>query len=124
MLTAPEDKPGFVVYYSIYDEVIKKLDDHQIANLFRAMLSTGGVCEMPTLDPLTDMAFGPILRGMKENDERWLKTKYARAENGRKGGLQRAKNERKRKEAEAKASTLENVQHLRAPLKQIKQIKL
>ena len=110
VLTAPEDKPGFVVYYSIYEEVIKKLDDHQIANLFRAMLSTGGVCEMPTLDPLTDMAFGPILRGMKENDERWLKTKYARAENGRKGGLQRAKNERKRKEAEAKASTLENVQ--------------
>ena len=110
VLTAPEDKPGFVVYYSIYEEVIKKLDDHQIANLFRAMLSTGGVCEMPTLDPLTDMAFGPILRGMKENDERWLKTKYARAENGRKGGLQRAKNERKRKEAEAKASTLEKAQ--------------
>ena len=76
-LTAPEDKAGFVVYYSIYDEVIKKLDDHQIANLFRAMLSTGGVCEMPALDPLTDMAFGPILRVMKENDERWLKTKKA-----------------------------------------------
>lgn len=103
VLTAPEDKPGFVVYYSIYDEVIKKLDDHQIANLFRAMLSTGGVCEMPTLDPLTDMAFGPILRVMKENDERWLQTKKARSEAGKKGGRPRKKPENEPVEEKANA---------------------
>lgn len=105
-LTAPEDKPGFVVYYSIYDEVIKKLDDHQIANLFRAMLSTGGVCEMPTLDPLTDMAFGPILRVMKENDERWLQTKKARSEAGKKGGRPRKKPENEPVEEKAKKAVI------------------
>ena len=110
VLTAPEDKPGFVVYYSIYDEVIKKLDDHQIANLFRAMLSTGGVCEMPELNRTTMAVFRPIRRAIRENDRKWQEMKKVRAENGRKGGLQRTKNERKRTEVKAPLSTLKQTQ--------------
>ena len=85
------DKKSFLLYYSMAD-VIELLDDHQIANLFRAILSTGGVMEMPELDALTNMAFVPIKRELEENYEKWLETKKSKAEAGRKGGLKKAEN--------------------------------
>lgn len=78
-------KRSFILYYSIND-IVDKLDDHQVADLFRAILATGGVREMPTLDPLTDMAFTPIKRELEENAARWEDKKAKRAEAGRKGG--------------------------------------
>lgn len=94
-----KDKRSFVLYYSLYEEVIKKLNDHQIADLVRAIFSTGGVCEKPELDMLTDMAFGPIERELRMNNEKWLATCKARAEAGRKGGYKKAENARKAKAA-------------------------
>ena len=86
-----KDKKSFLLYYSLAD-VVELLDDHQIANLFRAILSTGGVMEMPDLDALTNMAFVPIKRELEENYEKWLESKKNKAEAGRKGGLKKAEN--------------------------------
>lgn len=59
------ERKRFILSYSVND-VVDKLDDHQLANLFRAILATGGVREMPELDPLTEMAFIPIERELEE----------------------------------------------------------
>lgn len=83
------EKKSFILYYSIND-IIDKLDDHQIADLFRAILATGGVREMPELDPLTDLAFTPIKRELMENAEKWQKTRAKRAEAGSRGGKKKA----------------------------------
>ena len=80
-----DEKKSFVLYYSMIEQV-KRLNDHQIADLFRAILSTGGVCAMPELDALTDMAFVPIRRELEENARKWEETRKVRAEAGRKGG--------------------------------------
>lgn len=80
-----DTKRSFILYYSIND-IVDKLDDHQVADLFRAILATGGVREMPALDALTDMAFTPIKRELEENAARWEDKKAKRAEAGRKGG--------------------------------------
>lgn len=91
-----EGKKSFVLYYSMIRQV-DLLDDHQAANLLRAILSTGGVCEKPELDPLTEMAFIPIERELEENASSW-KAKVDKAEAGRAGGKAKAENERLRKE--------------------------
>lgn len=91
-----EGKKSFVLYYSMIRQV-DLLDDHQAANLLRAILSTGGVCEKPELDPLTEMAFIPIERELEENASSW-KAKADKAEAGRAGGKAKAENERLRKE--------------------------
>ena len=109
-LTAPEDKRSFLLFYEIAEDV-QMLEREEIGDLFLAILSIGGVCEMPELNRTTMAVFRPIRRAIKENDRKWQEMKKMRAENGRKGGLQRAKNERKRTEG-------------KAPLSKPKQIKL
>lgn len=86
------------------------LEREEIGDLFLAILSIGGVCEMPELNRTTMAVFRPIRRAIKENDRKWQEMKKMRAENGRKGGLQRAKNERKRTEGKAPLSTLKQTQ--------------
>lgn len=86
------------------------LEREEIGDLFLAILSTGGVCEMPELNRTTMAVFRPIRRAIRENDRKWQEMKKVRAENGRKGGLQRAKNERKRTEVKAPLSTLKQTQ--------------
>lgn len=109
VLTAPEDKRSFLLFYEIAEDV-QMLEREEIGDLFLAILSIGGVCEMPELNRTTMAVFRPIRRAIKENDRKWQEMKKMRAENGRKGGLQRAKNERKRTEGKAPLSTLKQTQ--------------
>ena len=109
VLTAPEDKRSFLLFYEIAEDV-QMLEREEIGDLFLAILSTGGVCEMPELNRTTMAVFRPIRRAIRENDRKWQEMKKVRAENGRKGGLQRAKNERKRTEVKAPLSTLKQTQ--------------
>ena len=109
VLTAPEDKRSFLLFYEIAEDV-QMLEREEIGDLFLAILSTGGVCEMPELNRTTMAVFRPIRRAIRENDRKWQEMKKVRAENGHKGGLQRAKNERKRTEVKAPLSTLKQTQ--------------
>lgn len=102
-----EGKKSFVLYYSMIRQV-DLLDDHQAANLLRAILSTGGVCERPELDPLTEMAFIPIERELEENASSW-KAKADKAEAGRAGGKAKAENDRLRKEVAELKEQLANL---------------
>lgn len=83
--TKPEDKRSFVLYYSLA-EVVALLNDTQVANLFRAILSTGSSMEMPELDAATQIAFLPVRREIEENTRRWEIARQARIENGKRGG--------------------------------------
>lgn len=83
--TKPEDKRSFVLYYSLA-EVVALLNDTQVANLFRAILSTGSSMEMPELDAATQIAFLPVRREIEENTRRWEIARKARIENGKRGG--------------------------------------
>lgn len=83
--TKPEEKRSFVLYYSLA-EVVALLNDTQVANLFRAILSTGSSMEMPELDAATQIAFLPVRREIEENTRRWEIARQARIENGKRGG--------------------------------------
>lgn len=83
--TKLEDKRSFVLYYSLA-EVVALLNDTQVANLFRAILSTGSSMEMPELDAATQIAFLPVRREIEENTRRWEIARKARIENGKRGG--------------------------------------
>lgn len=83
--TKPEEKRSFVLYYSLA-EVVALLNDTQVANLFRAILSTGSSMEMPELDAATQIAFLPVRREIEENTRRWEIARKARIENGKRGG--------------------------------------
>lgn len=91
------EKKSFVLHYSIANK-IRLLNAEQVEALFYAILSTGGVCEKPGLDPLTEMAFLDIEREIAESNNRW---KMSKEEAGRKGGLKKAENARLRQENEA-----------------------
>lgn len=97
------DKKSFVLYYSMIRQV-ELLDDHQAANLLRAILSTGGVCNRPDLDPLTEMAFIPIERELEENAARWEETREGR----RKAANSRWDKERKNNAKNANHANAQN----------------
>ena len=77
------DKKSFVAYYSWWD-VLGKLDDHQKALVLEAMFSTGGVCEKPELDFVSEIAFIPIEREIQANAEKWEETRRRKSEGGKK----------------------------------------
>lgn len=90
-----EDKKSFIGYYSWLALIALLKTDKQVADLFRAILSTGGGCEKPELDDLTEMAFASIKREIEENNRKWT---MSRAEAGRRGGQKKAENARLRQE--------------------------
>lgn len=105
-----DEKKSFVLYYSMIEQV-KRLNDHQIADLFRAILSTGGVCAMPELDALTDMAFVPIRRELEENARKWEETRKVRKENGKLGGKKKAENAKARLANSSKSTEARNTKN-------------
>lgn len=88
---AMEGPKSFVAYFSWW-EVLSRLDDHQKALILEAMFSTGGVCEKPELDFVSEIAFIPIEREIKDNLNKWERTKEARREAGSRGGKAKAEN--------------------------------
>ena len=98
------DKGSFVVYLDI-KEIVDELDDAQVAALFRAMLEYQTTGKVPKLSGALRYIFIPIRQQMDRDREKWDKTKAARAESGRKGGLKSGETRAKQKEAnEANAS--------------------
>lgn len=84
-------KKSFVLYVS-YWKHMKKLDDHQLAQLTRAIFAHAMGENGPELDDRTDMAFGFISDQMDRDRESYEGTIERRREAGRKGGVTKASN--------------------------------
>lgn len=100
-----EEKNSFVVFTDI-KEILDELDDKQVAALFRGMVDYQETGKDPNFRGTLKYIFIPIRQQMDRNNEKWDKTKAARAESGRKGGLKSAEVRAKQKEAnQANASS-------------------
>lgn len=101
--------PGVLLYYTLYPDVFAKLNAEQGMLLLQAIFSTGGVCPMPELDAVTDMAWGMIRTMLEINDVRYQQTRQMNSEKGKKGAQKRAENleaKRQKKIEEASAESL------------------
>ena len=101
--------PGVLLYYTLYPDVFAKLNAEQGMLLLQAIFSTGGVCPMPELDTVTDMAWGMIRTMLEINDERYQQTRQMNSEKGKKGAQKRVENleaQRQKKIEEASAESL------------------
>ena len=97
--------PGVLLYYTLFPDVFAKLNAEQGMLLLQAIFSTGGVCPMPELDAVTDMAWGMIRTMLEINDERYQQTRQMNSAAGKKGAQKRAENlEAKRQKVIDKAS--------------------
>ena len=84
--------PGVLLYYTLFTDVFAKLNAEQGMLLLQAIFSTGGVCPMPELDAVTDMAWGMIRTMLEINDERYQQTRQMNSAAGKKGAQKRAEN--------------------------------
>ena len=84
--------PGVLLYYTLYPDVFAKLNAEQGMLLLQAIFSTGGVCPMPELDAVTDMAWGMIRTMLEINDVRYQQTRQMNSAAGKKGAQKRAEN--------------------------------
>ena len=84
--------PGVLLYYTLFPDVFAKLNAEQGMLLLQAIFSTGGVCPMPELDAITDMAWGMIRTMLEINDERYQQTRQMNSAAGKKGAQKRAEN--------------------------------
>ena len=84
--------PGVLLYYTLYPDVFAKLNAEQGMLLLQAIFSTGGVCPMPELDAVTDMAWGMIRTMLEINDARYQQTRQMNSEKGKKGAQKRVEN--------------------------------
>ena len=84
--------PGVLLYYTLFPDVFAKLNAEQGMLLLQAIFSTGGVCPMPELDAVTDMAWGMIRTMLEINDERYQQTRQMNSEKGKKGAQKRVEN--------------------------------
>ena len=84
--------PGVLLYYTLFPDVFAKLNAEQGMLLLQAIFSTGGVCPMPELDAVTDMAWGMIRTMLEINDERYQQTRQMNSAAGKKGAQKRAEN--------------------------------
>lgn len=84
--------PGVLLYYTLFPDVFAKLNAEQGMLLLQAIFSTGGVCPMPELDAVTDMAWGMIRTMLEINDERYQQTRQMNSAAGKRGAQKRAEN--------------------------------
>ena len=84
--------PGVLLYYTLFPDVFAKLNAEQGMLLLQAIFSTGGVCPMPELDTVTDMAWGMIRTMLEINDERYQQTRQMNSAAGKKGAQKRVEN--------------------------------
>lgn len=84
--------PGVLLYYHLYPTVFAKVSADECQLLVQAIFSTGGVCPMPELDAVTDMAWGMIRTMLEINDVRYQQTRQMNSEKGKKGAQKRVEN--------------------------------
>ena len=95
-----DNKNSFVVYTGI-KETLDSLTDDQVATLFRGMVDYQITGTAPQFDGVLKFAFIPIRQQMDRDNTKWERTKAARAESGRQGGLRSGEVRRAKAEAEA-----------------------
>ena len=95
-----DNKNSFVVYTGI-KETLDSLTDDQVATLFRGMVDYQITGTAPQFDGVLKFAFIPIRQQMDRDNTKWERTKAARSESGRQGGLRSGEVRRAKAEAEA-----------------------
>ena len=95
-----DSKNSFVVYTDI-KETLDGLTDDQVATLFRGMVDYQITGSVPEFDGVLKFAFIPIRQQMDRDNTKWERTKAARSESGRQGGLRSGEVRRAKAEAEA-----------------------
>ena len=95
-----DSKNSFVVYTDI-KETLDSLTDDQVATLFRGMVDYQITGTAPKFDGVLKFAFIPIRQQMDRDNTKWERTKAARSESGRQGGLRSGEVRRAKAEAEA-----------------------
>ena len=95
-----DSKNSFVVYTDI-KETLDGLTDDQVATLFRGMVDYQITGSVPEFDGVLKFAFIPIRQQMDRDNTKWERTKAARSESGRQGGLRSGAVRRAKAEAEA-----------------------
>lgn len=82
-----KEKNSFVLYYDL-EEILYDLNDHQVAELFRAIFAYEKRGEAYSgADPEVKIAMRFVSRTLDDNDERYRAKVEKRREAGRKGGL-------------------------------------
>ena len=95
-----DSKNSFVVYTDI-KETLDGLTDDQVATLFRGMVDYQLTGSVPEFEGVLKFAFIPIRQQMDRDNTKWERTKAARAESGRQGGIRSGEVRRAKAEAEA-----------------------
>ena len=95
-----DNKNSFVVYTGI-KETLDSLTDDQVATLFRGMVDYQITGTAPQFDGVLKFAFIPIRQQMDRDNTKWERTKAARSESGRQGGLRSGEVRRAKAEDEA-----------------------
>ena len=95
-----DSKNSFVVYTDI-KETLDGLTDDQVATLFRGMVDYQLTGSVPEFEGVLKFAFIPIRQQMDRDNTKWERTKAARSESGRQGGLRSGEVRRAKAEAEA-----------------------
>lgn len=109
--------------FIVYDEIKDTLDemtDEEIGKLFRGMVDYHVTGKEPDLKGGLKFAFIPIRQQMDRDDEKWNKTREARAEAGRKGGAPKG-NQNAQKDEENKQKQTKQANGCFASEKQTKQ---
>ena len=95
-----DSKNSFVVYTDI-KETLDGLTDDQVATLFRGMVDYQITGSVPEFDGVLKFAFIPIRQQMDRDNTKWERTKAARSESGRQGGLRSGEVRRAKAQSEA-----------------------
>ena len=80
-----EKKKSFLLYADLADTV-HKLSDEDAGKLLKMIFSHANGEDIETDNLLLDIVFSPIKAQMDRDAEKWLKTREARSEAGKKGG--------------------------------------
>ena len=95
-----DSKNSFVVYTDI-KETLDGLTDDQVATLFRGMVDYQLTGSVPEFEGVLKFAFIPIRQQMDRDNTKWERTKAARAESGRQGGIRSGEVRRAKAQSEA-----------------------
>lgn len=95
-----DSKNSFVVYTDI-KETLDGLTDDQVATLFRGMVDYQLTGSVPEFEGVLKFAFIPIRQQMDRDNTKWERTKAARTESGRQGGIRSGEARRAKAQSEA-----------------------
>lgn len=96
--TKDNEKRGFIVYATLEDQ-LAFLSDEQVGKLFRAMFVHFRGEEPVLEDTVVRVTYAGVRSIMDLDREKWERTREARREAGRRGGMSKAERKRGREES-------------------------